>query len=282
MESKVLEYEMTSAEKVLPCFLLSLVIVLLTLYYQRVTGPTYERTVVTNLNGKTYQFNLPRSHSIDSECRFTLTIPDTSVSGRVYYKRHPTGEVYVMKEFNREGNSLVTTLPNQPPAGKLKYFLEFSTNDREITVLKAHPIIIRFKGAVPVIILIPHIIFMFVGMWLSNFAGLLALRKMAGFKFYGNLTLLLLGIGGLLLGPTVQYNAFGEWWAGIPFGWDLTDNKLLISFLVWLTAVLGNRKKERPYLAVIAALLVIIVYAIPHSMLGSEFDYNSGEVVTGN
>ncbi|NIV15454.1 MAG: hypothetical protein GWN62_30620 [Aliifodinibius sp.] len=105
---------------------------------------------------------------------------------------------------------------------------------------------------------------------------------MAGFKFYGNLTLLLLGIGGLLLGPTVQYNAFGEWWAGIPFGWDLTDNKLLISFLVWLTAVLGNRKKERPYLAVIAALLVIIVYAIPHSMLGSEFDYNSGEVVTGN
>ncbi len=50
----------------------------------------------------------------------------------------------------------------------------------------------------------------------------------------------------MILGPIVQKYAFGELWTGIPFGWDLTDNKTLIAFLFWILAVIMNRKKERP------------------------------------
>ena len=41
--------------------------------------------------------------------------------------------------------------------------------------------------------------------------------------------LLLLAVGGFILGPLVQNYAFGELWTGVPFGWDLTDNKTLIA-----------------------------------------------------
>ena len=87
---------------------------------------------------------------------------------------------------------------------------------------------------------------MFFAMFLSNFTGLIAI---AGFKkqvFYGRITLLFLLAGGIVMGPVVQLYAFGELWTGVPFGWDLTDNKTLIAFLFWVAAVLGNIKKKDP------------------------------------
>ena len=44
--------------------------------------------------------------------------------------------------------------------------------------------------------------------------------------------------GGFVLGPAVQKQAFGEWWSGVPYGWDLTDNKTLLAFLAWLPAII--------------------------------------------
>jgi hypothetical protein len=41
----------------------------------------------------------------------------------------------------------------------------------------------------------------------------------------------------MILGPVVQYYAFGEFWTGVPFGWDLTDNKTLVAVIFWALAV---------------------------------------------
>jgi hypothetical protein len=118
-------------------------------------------------------------------------------------------------------------------------------------------------------------------MLLSNLAGLLATVKHNRHRFYGKLTLLLFFIGGLILGPMVQHHAFGEAWTGIPFGWDLTDNKTLISFIFWAVAVAMNRKKDRPAYTILAAIILLLIYSIPHSMFGSELDYSTGEVTQG-
>ena len=87
-------------------------------------------------------------------------------------------------------------------------------------------------------------------------------------------TFFLLLIGGMILGPVIQYYAFGQFWTGIPFGWDLTDNKTLIAFIAWAVAVAGNRNKYRPHLTLIACIVTLIIYLIPHSMFGSELDYS--------
>ena len=75
--------------------------------------------------------------------------------------------------------------------------------------------------------------------------------------------------------PLVTY------WTGIPFGWDLTDNKTLIAFIFWILAVVMNRKKERPLYTALAAFVLLLVYSIPHSLFGSELDYTSGQVTQG-
>jgi hypothetical protein len=85
----------------------------------------------------------------------------------------------------------------------------------------------------------------------------------------------------MVLGPIVQFDAFGDFWTGIPFGWDLTDNKTLIALLFWILAVVMNRKKERPVYTVLAAIVLLLVFSIPHSLFGSELNYSSGQVTQG-
>ena len=85
----------------------------------------------------------------------------------------------------------------------------------------------------------------------------------------------------MVLGPLVQKYAFGEFWTGVPFGWDLTDNKTLIAVFAWILAVVMNRKKERPGYIIAAAVILLLVYSIPHSLFGSELDYATGTVTQG-
>jgi hypothetical protein len=85
----------------------------------------------------------------------------------------------------------------------------------------------------------------------------------------------------MILGPLVQNYAFGELWTGIPFGWDLTDNKTLIALIFWILAVYMNRKSDKPVYTVLAAVILLLVYSIPHSLFGSQLDYASGQVTQG-
>jgi len=40
-----------------------------------------------------------------------------------------------------------------------------------------------------------------------------------------------------------------------------------------------NRKKQKFGWILVAAIVMVIIFSIPHSMLGSELDYTSGQVI---
>jgi len=249
--------------------------------YQRLTGPTHPRRISTEINGKTYNFHLPRSQGGQKDCKVAIDIPDESVSAKIFYRHYPTNEDWKEEFMVRKDNSLSAWLPNQPPAGKLEYYIQLISNDNIKFVAKEQPVIIRYKGAVPAYILIPHILFMFAAMLLSNLALILAIARSPKVVLYTKITFACLFIGGMILGPVVQKFAFGELWTGVPFGFDLTDNKTLIGVLFWGLALIGNLKKPRYYLVILAALVLLAVYSIPHSAMGSELNYETGKVVTG-
>jgi hypothetical protein len=116
---------------------------------------------------------------------------------------------------------------------------------------------------------------MFAAMLLSTRTGLEFFRKEPKYKNLIAWTLGALVLGGFIFGPLVQKYAFDEYWAGFPFGYDLTDNKTLIALIAWLAPayyVFRNRKVK--YSPLIAAIVMIGVFLIPHSVLGSELDYD--------
>ena len=81
--------------------------------------------------------------------------------------------------------------------------------------------------------------------------------------------------GGLILGPIVQLFAFDALWTGWPVGTDLTDNKTAVALLAWVVTGIALRNSHRSKAWVLlAAIITLVVYLIPHSLYGSELDYN--------
>jgi len=250
-------------------------------YYQRKTGPTYPVTGKTEIAGQTVKYELLRSHGGDDDAEVVIGNVDKSLDGMIKYKRLGTEDEWVSIAMQRDGNNLVGYLPHQPPAGKLMYHVAL-TNGSESVLLNEEPTVIRFKGDIPVWVLIPHIILMFIAMMMSTRTGLEALARDKNSYLYAWITLVTLFIGGLILGPIVQKYAFGDYWTGVPYGYDLTDNKTLIAFIFWAIAVWRLfRKPENRTWPVVAMVILLLVYLIPHSMFGSQLDYSSGTVVTG-
>ena len=246
--------------------------------YQRKTGPTYELKTGFNYNGRNYEVELIRSHEIGEPCIVEVNIPPQDIKGELIYRKYPTNDPWTKVELSRKGDHLIGEMPVQGAAGKLEYYLVLQ--DGKIKIPEEGPVVIRFKGTVPDYILIPHIFFMFFAMMISTLAGIMALGKMSKQKLYGKIAFILLLIGGMVLGPLVQKHAFGELWTGIPFGWDLTDNKTLIAVLFWFLAYIGNLKKERRGLTILAAVVLLAIFSIPHSMFGSELNPETGEIIS--
>ena len=259
-------------------WILAFAITIASAVYQRRTGPTYPASGTTELDGSKISYNLLRSHAGEGDQPVVITVPDTSVSGIVVYKRYKSLDEWSRIPMQRNGDKLVAYLPHQPPAGKIEYHVELRKNDRVLAIPSDENLVTRFKGSVPATVLIPHILFMFTAMLVSTRAGLAALTKSEHIKVYAFWATGLLVIGGLIFGPIVQKFAFGAFWTGFPFGMDLTDNKTLIAFIAWLIALLSILRNPRTRALVFAASVVtLLIFMIPHSMHGSELDYTKIE-----
>jgi len=253
--------------------------------YQRMTGPTYPKRLNITINKSVQQLKLVRSLSLNEKSEVKLDLTDPNIRARLFFKRFKSEEEYQVADFTFRPDpkhpGFFAGVPQQPSAGKMQYYIEITDSNGTQTYLKTNPVVIRFKGDVPAFILIPHILLMFVAMLFSTLAGLMAVIKFPKYKIFGLWTLILFIAGGFVLGPVVQYYAFHELWTGIPFGWDLTDNKTLIALIFWILAVVMNRKKERPVYTILAAVILLLVFSIPHSLFGSELNYSSGQVTQG-
>lgn len=253
---------------------LAVVITLIAAIYQRRTGPTYPARGRVELGGQEISLTLLRTYSITGRQPVTVAAVDTSVHGMVEWRRFPTDDPWRMEPMSREGNELATVLPPAPEplmpmAGKLEYRVKL-TRGAEAVSFPEPPAVTRFKGDVPLWVLIPHVAAMFFGM-LFAIRALFAAVGGGNTRRWGLTTTALLLFGGFVLGPIVQKYAFDAYWTGVPFGYDLTDNKTLIAGVAWILAALRLRGGRQAKVAVVVATIVtMVVFAIPHSMWGSQ------------
>lgn len=82
------------------------------------------------------------------------------------------------------------------------------------------------------------------------------------------------------VGGYIAHQVFGQAWSGIPFGWDITDNKSMVIFLYYAILIYlmkgefyrlevgkGNVISDNnfSYLVILGIILTIVIYNIPHS-----------------
>jgi hypothetical protein len=266
--------------------------------YQRLTGPTNPLRVTMSVADEQIRLRLPRSGTTDRDVRVVVPTGGHDMTARLIWRRYPTDEAFaevaMRPDLATAEPALVAALPAQPAAGKLEYRIEVTTPDgtRRIPSLELDPvgdptIVMRYKDPVPGLLLGSHVAAMFFAILIGMRAGLGALVGAPGVRRHAWTALGLMTVGGMILGPFVQKYAFGAYWTGFPWGYDLTDNKTLIMWLAWILActALARAPRDRPLgagrrvVVVAAAVVMSVVYLIPHSLRGSELDY--GRVESG-
>ncbi len=249
--------------------------------YQRLTGPTHPLRGRYAAGDETVTYRLPRSGSTSQDREVTLAAPDAVSAATVYFKRYKTGDPFSARAMTRKDGQFTAYLPRQSAAGKLEYYLVLETPSGSVRVPDDpdRNVVIRFKDDVPIGVLVPHVVLMFLAILVGIRAGLSALAGHRDLRVLSWVALAGMTAGGLVLGPVVQKYAFGAYWTGFPYGYDLTDNKMLILWLCWVVACAWQGKAADPrsrsnrIVVALASAVMIAVYLIPHSMRGSELDY---------
>ncbi len=262
-------------------FLLWFIAVILTLssaVYQRLTGPTYPVRGSVEVNDTEISYKLLRSHYTTADAVMKIVLQGADMEGEITWRRYKSNDPWFTDELSQKGDTLIIVIPKQPSAGKVMYKISLIDDSGRRYELAEEPVIIRFKDPVPIYVLIPHIIAMFGSMLLSTRTGLEAIFRNRNTYRLTLWTIGFLFVGGLILGPIVQKFAFGAFWTGWPLGTDLTDTKTAVALLFWLIAMWRLRRQSGGRVfTIIAALVTLITFLIPHSVLGSEIDYTEIE-----
>ncbi len=272
-------------------WILAGVITIACFMYQDKTGPTYPLEGEYETNSGVVNFKFLRSETIGTDLKimFLDPVPD-NVQGYVEYRRyksHDEWSTIPMEagefEFSRRGSTeIVQGIGAELPyleerAGKYEFLVYIEDGDEApVSITGDKAIYARYKDEVPTLVLLLHIAIIFISMTFATRTVFEALID-GNFKWMINATIISLLVGGFILGPLVQLYAFGVWWSGIPFGFDWTDNKVLLELLFWLVAAYMNWGEKRDRKSVyLAGFVMLLVYFIPHSVFGSEYDYRTG------
>lgn len=268
--------------KIVLFWVLAVVLSIAAMVYQKTTGPTYPKKYEISYQNEEFSFTLPRSNNgRPGDYPVEIQLPE-DFSANLVWRLFPSENPWETVAMERQGDLLSSSLPHQPPAGKIEYHLELMAGGELIDLHEGENVVIRFRGDVPAWALIPHVLMMILTVIWSMATIIFALANMPNYKRYIGMTLIFLIIGGFILGPIVQKYSFGAFWTGWPLGADLTDNKTLFALIAFAVAWFLRNKPYGKWLAIAAAVVMMVVYLIPHSMNGSELDVESGEVVTGS
>ena len=264
-------------------WVLAVVLMFTSVVYQRATGPTYPFKGEIITDNQEYKYKLLRTQETTEGAKINFpNIGSDNFSANLNYKRYQTKDSMTSVLFKLEDESYMAQLPLQPSAGKMEYFITGNVEGKAFRIPESGQdnIVLRYKDPVPGGVLWPHVFLMFFAVLFGMKAGLSALFEAATMRKWAIIALIGMTVGGMILGPIVQKYAFGEYWTGFPYGGDFTDNKMLIMWLAWALAmaIIGFKSKKKEFVSRIvvlgAAVIMTLVYLIPHSMGGSTLDYD--------
>jgi hypothetical protein len=161
-------------------WLLALLLTLGSALWQRLSGPSYPLRVRAELGDVSVRGRLVRNADTGTPLPVRLklsgaTADTAGIGGEVVWRRYPSVENWNRLVLQREGSSLLAEIPTQPAAGKVQYRVELSRGAEQRNLPANRLAVARFKGHVPLWVLLPHILVMFCGMLWSSRAGLEAL-----------------------------------------------------------------------------------------------------------
>ena len=240
-------------------------------WWQWRSGPSYPYRARIALGGAEVGVRLPRSHETTSPARVVVPARGGS-SGTLFWRRFPSEDRFAATPLAPESGALVAAIPAEPRGSKVEFYLELGAGAASLRIPAnvAETVVLRYRDPIPASVLVAHIAVMFLAMLLGVRAGLAAVWEADRQRGLTLLALAALTVGGFVLGPLVQKEGFGAWWTGVPFGWDLTDNKTLVAWIGWAVAAVAvvRRWRSARWIVALAVAIMLAAFLVPHSAVG--------------
>lgn len=237
-------------------------------YYQRTTGPTYAFSTTVTVENDEIPLRLDRSHAGSQNALVEIEVGNETITGVLLWTKYGTDDPWIQTPMVFEDGKLRGELPHQPPMGKLEYKVVLAAGEDRVTIPAEGSLMMRFKDDVPLFILLPHVLVMLGSLLLAARTGLEYFSTEPKFRILTLWTVGFVFVGGFILGPLATKFAFDLWWTGWPVGNDITDNKTIVALVAWLIALVAVFRARNPKGWVLgAALVMILVFLIPHSIL---------------
>ena len=234
--------------------------------FQRLTGPTYPLSGTAAFDNASFRYHLDRSFTSSTDARVAIPLDREDIRATLLWREFKSDNAWTEVPMEHSGGMMQASLPDRAPLSKLEYQIRLE-KDGSAAVVPAQPVPCRFKGDVPLWVLLPHVLAMFAAMLFSLRAGLEVFMPGPSYTRLTQWTIVSLIVGGFIFGPLMSYYAFDLLWTGWPVGMDLTDNKTAIALLGWIAAAVGTRRSKSAGAWVLAAATVMfVVFLIPHSV----------------
>jgi hypothetical protein len=248
---------------------LALVLSLAGLFAQRLLSDELPLDLLVDWQGRQVTAALARVHVGPGGQRLSIQGVDADWTGVLIWR--PTGHEgdFTRTPLRNLGSMITGEIAAHTPGTRVEYRLELET-PAGLLRLPAHgTVMTRFRGAAPLWVSLPHIVLIALALLLALRAGFEALALGEHALSFAVGALLTFLCGGLLFGPLMKHYAYGLLWTGPPVGLDSTDTKTLLVVIAWLLPLLlrARGRRARRWI-VIAALLSLAAFLIPHSSFG--------------
>jgi len=240
--------------------------------WQRFTDPSGPREGRARLSDASVAYRFVREGPANEPIRVTLTAPD-DVSGNLRWRLLSEDDAFESLTMLRDGADLVGFLPASPPGTRIEYSLVLAGPSGLTWVPDDGAVALRVQGAIPSLLSLVHGLLVFLSVLFGVRAALGALWGAPDVGWLSLATLAVLTLGGIVLRPVISTLAFASIWTGWPLGDDWGANGALVSWLLWLVAVLAVRSVDDPsdrfarITVVGAALVMTAVSLVPRAVL---------------
>lgn len=201
----------------------------------------------------------------------------------------PSSEVQARGMFEIRKGLYEACFPEFEKGTTIKYWITASNVAGTKVRVPANPgkfCVLKYKGKASKLVIGAHVAFMFGAFFFMVMSFLAAIEILRGREDKRNAVraarwvLATSFIGGWPLGFLLNHQTFGTLWEGFPFGYDITDNKTQVIFVLWLVSLLFVRgsfigkgeEKDRLgrkafALSIVACFVVsLALFILPHSI----------------
>lgn len=245
-------------------WIVTIIIIFITGYLQRLTSPEYPISATVGVGGKKIIYSFDKVHYGIKDYKIIIHSEVQNISGLIEWRSFPDTTGWKTITLKNEGNLLSASIPIKNVPGKVEYRAKLNYMDKDYYLPFNKPVELKTYANVPARIFFYYYFFLYIGLILAVRTGLDAFNeKRPRMKMYSIFTTIAFFAYAFAFNPIKNTYEAGDIGTKILPMTSIFDIGPVILFAIWVIAMIliFNMKKNRP-VAIVSSVITLIFFEI--------------------